>query len=320
MQLQTHAWESVLLHRANEAWNGDAGHMASTFSSDVLTHAYAHCDSVTSFHSKSFHLASGLLPADKRQAVRALYAFCRVTDDLVDCGEGDRLVPLTRWRDRVLSHNPPDDDAVAVAWSDARARYQIPVRYVEQLIEGVAQDLTPRRYQTFDELAAYSYGVASTVGLMSMHIIGYSSRDAIRYAIKLGVALQITNILRDVADDLRAGRVYLPAEDLDAFGLSEDDLARGIVDERWRRFMRFQIERNRRLYDEAMPGLAYLSGDGRFAIGAAAELYRGILREIERRDYDVFSGRASVSPLGKLAMLPGIWWRSRQARVPQAND
>ena len=145
-------------------------------------------------------------------------------------------------------------------------------------IDGVARDLDQARYATFDDLTAYAYGVASTVGLMSMRIIGYRSAAAIPYAIKLGVALQLTNILRDVGEDWRAGRVYLPADELAAFGLSEEDVARGQVDDRWRDFMRFQIERNRRLYAEAWPGIELLNEDGRFAIAAAGDLYRRILR------------------------------------------
>jgi phytoene synthase len=200
---------------------------------------------------------------------------------------------------------------VAVAWADTRARYEIPQGYGDQLLAGVSRDLVQTRYQTFDDLVTYAYGVASTVGLMSMHIIGFSNADAVAYAIKLGVALQITNILRDVAEDWQRGRVYLPQEELALFGLTEDDLDKGRVDNRWRRFMRFQIERNRQLYEEAWPGIALLNKDGRFAIAAAAELYRAILDDIEAHDYDVFSRRAHVSKWGKLRMLPGIWWRSQ---------
>jgi phytoene synthase len=178
-------------------------------------------------------------------------------------------------------------------------------------MDGVAADLTKDRYATIDELAQYSYGVASTVGLMSMHIIGYSDEDAIPYAIKLGVALQLTNILRDIAEDWARGRVYVPQDELAHFGLTEDDIAAAVVTDRWRAFMRFQIDRNRRLYAEAMPGIGYLDPSGRFAIGAAAELYRAILEDIERHDYDVFSRRAYVSKWGKIGRLPGIWWRSR---------
>jgi 15-cis-phytoene synthase len=182
----------------------------------------------------------------------------------------------------------------------------VPARYVEQLLDGVGRDLAQQRYQTFDELAGYAYGVASTVGLMSMHIIGYAGPQAIPYAVKLGVALQLTNILRDVGEDRRAGRLYLPAEELAAFGLTEADLAAGRVDERWRRFMRYQIRRNRRLYAEAWPGIALLNRDGRLAIRAAADLYRAILADIEAHDYDVFSRRAHVSAWGKLRRLAAI--------------
>lgn len=208
---------------------------------------------------------------------------------------------------------PPCDDPVALAWADTRTRYNIPVRYAEQLIAGVASDATITRYETFDELAAYCYRVASTVGLMAMHIIGYAGRRAIPYAVKLGVALQLTNILRDVGEDWRTGRCYLPQVELAAYGLSEADVARGQVDDRWRAFMRFQIGRTRTLYTEAMPGIALLDRSGRFAIAAAAELYRAILDDIESHDYDVFTRRAHVNAAGKLARLPGIWWRSRQA-------
>ncbi len=316
MQLQTHAWERALLLRAYEAGHGTQSHPHSSFAPELLQRAYLYCEAATAYHSKSFHLASKLLPLEKRRAIHALYAFCRVTDDLVDCGSGQEQTQLTQWRERVMSHTPPKDDYVAVAWTDARIRYAIPIRYAEQLIEGVAQDLVPRRFETFDELATYSYGVASTVGLMSMHVIGYSSLDAIPYAIKLGVALQVTNILRDVAEDLHAGRVYLPSEELEDFKIDDADLASGKCSARWRDFMRFQIERNRRLYAEAMPGIGLLNRDGRFAICAAAELYQRILVEIERADYDVFSRRISVSSLGKLRLLPSIWWKSRRATLP----
>ena len=186
-----------------------------------------------------------------------------------------------------------------------------PKGYAEQLIEGVARDIQQKRYQTFEELAAYGYGVASTVGLMSMHIIGYASEEAMPYAIKLGVALQLANILRDVGEDWREGRVYLPQEELALFGLGDQDIARGEVDTRWREFMRFQIACNRDLYAQATPGIKLLSADGRRAVSAAGELYRGILDDIEAHDYDVFHRRAHVSRWGKLSRLPGIWWRGR---------
>ncbi len=176
------------------------------------------------------------------------------------------------------------------------------------------RDLTQKRYRTFSDLAEYSYGVASTVGLIAIHITGFSGDEAIPYAVRLGVALQLTNILRDVAEDFKAGRVYLPQEELEDFGLSDEDIAAGRVTDRWRRFMRFQIQRNRALYNDSWRGIALLDPDGRLAITAAGKLYDAILTDIERHDYDVFSRRAHVRLTGKLGHLPGIWWMSRRAR------
>jgi phytoene synthase len=313
-------WETPLLLLADEALNElvkPAFNLPQTYNDKLLEMSYQQCEDITAQHSRSFYMASALYPPDKRRAARALYAFCRITDDIVDeADEGDDAAcvqeRLEAWRYRSLSANPPRDDLVAVAWHDARAKYQVPLRYGEQLFDGVMCDLSKRRYETFEELAEYAYGVASTVGLMSMHITGFVGKEAIPYAVKLGVALQLTNILRDVAEDWRNGRVYLPQDELRRFGLDEADLADGVVTNRWRAFMQFQIARNRRLYEEAWPGIGMLAPDGRFAIAAAAELYMGILRDIERHDYDVFSRRSYVSTAGKLARLPRIWWRSRE--------
>lgn len=313
MSLRIHTWEHRLLSLANEALSTATPDAPAIVSDkELLVQAYAHCRAVTARHSRSFYLASGLLPAEKRQAARALYAFCRVSDDIVD-GSLDRTeARLATWRRQALRPHPARTDLVALAWADTRARYRIPERYAEQLIDGVARDLVQTRYTTFADLTTYAYGVASTVGLMSMHIIGFAGPQAVPYAIKLGVALQVTNILRDVAEDWRAGRVYLPQEDLQAFGLTEADLAAGVVDDRWRAFMRFQIERNRQLYREAWPGIALLEPDGRFAIAAASQLYQAILTDIETHDYDVFKRRAHVTGWGKLRRLPGIWWQSKR--------
>ncbi len=277
----------------------------------ALTVAYDHCEALTAEHSRSFYTASRLLPAQKRRYVRALYAFCRSTDDIVDFPSDNTTQRLDTWREHTLNWHAGENDLTVLAWRDMCRQTAMPLGYASQLVDGVARDLEQTRYATFEELAVYCYGVASTVGLMSMHILGYESDDAIPYAIKLGVALQLTNILRDVAEDWRRGRLYLPLDELAQFGLSEDDVALGRVDERWRAFMRFQIERTRRLYAEAEPGIALLHRDGRFSTAAAAGLYAAILDQIERQDYDVFSQRAVVSGWGKLSRLPGLWWRTR---------
>lgn len=321
--MQTHAWEQQLISLAHEALHGpplDLNERKLLFDETALIdRAYDYCERLTANHSKSFFLASGLLPADKRRAVRALYAFCRISDDIIDNSSDCSETHLKAWRQRILTSHPSHNDPVALAWADTRLRYQIPLRYAEQLIDGVARDLRQNRYHTFAELTTYAYGVASTVGLMSMHIIGFTGREAIPYAIKLGVALQLTNILRDVTEDWQAGRIYLPLAELAAFDLTETDLALGQIDDRWRKFMRFQIERNRRLYAEAWPGIALLDPHGRLAIAAAAKLYEGILDDIERHDFDVFNRRAYVSKWTKLTMLPGIWWQSKHIQFNKGS-
>ncbi|MBN1262038.1 MAG: squalene/phytoene synthase family protein, partial [Anaerolineae bacterium] len=235
-------------------------------------------------------------------------------DDPVDEAAGNAAgdstaEALTRRRQRAVSECVETDDLLTLAWHHTQERFGIPSRYAEQLIDGVACDLTHNRYTTFTDLTAYCYG-ASTVGLMAMHIIGFAGPEAIPHAVKLGMALQLTNILRDVAEDWRLGRLYLPLEELDAYGLSEKDIALGQVNARWRAFMRFQIARVRQLYAESLPGVNLLHQDGRFAIGAAAELYRAILEDIEAHNFDVFHRRAYLGQAGKLRRLPGIAWRS----------
>jgi phytoene synthase len=171
---QTIPLDSRLLSLAHEALDQSPHPAIATLDSNLLAHAYHACTELTRQHSRTFMLASALLPESKRQAVRALYAFCRISDDIVDHNpESDPLGELSSWRRRALSAHPSDNDLMTVAWADTRLKFGIPALYAEQLLDGVAADLTKHRYQTFEELAAYSYRVASTVGLMSMHIIGF---------------------------------------------------------------------------------------------------------------------------------------------------
>src|SRR5688500_4624201 len=262
------AWESTLYALAYEATHPAVPRTpVPVTDGGVLDQAYTRCEAVIAEHGKTFNMASSLLPRPKRRAIRALYAFCRTADNIVDCSDDPldvREAKLAAWRYKSVTASPPHDDLVALAWADTRLRYNIPYTYCDQLIEGVARDLHQQRYESFDELATYAYGVASTVGLMMLRIIGttpgFSEEEAVPYAIKMGLALQITNILRDVGEDRRAGRVYLPANELQAWGLCDEDLAEGgagagdrPANRRWRDFMRFQVERNRALYQEAWP-------------------------------------------------------------------
>jgi 15-cis-phytoene synthase len=316
--IQSQPWEVRLLLAAQEAFNSQSHLGLIKADHKLLSAAYAHCALLTRRHSRTFFMASGLLPANKRVAVRALYAFCRVTDNIVDNPARtlpQRLETLRQWQTLVSSYFPFAHQSVCLAWADTRAKFNIPHGYASQLIDGVARDLYQTRYQSFDDLAEYAYGVASTVGLMAMHIIGFQGQDALPYAIRLGIALQITNILRDIGEDWRNGRLYLPLDELAAFGLTEEDIAHGSVTPRWREFMAFQIERNRRLYDESAHGIAMLDHSGRFAIAAAATLYKAILSDIEAHDYNVFQRRAFISTTGKLRRLPLIWWTSQRGAI-----
>jgi phytoene synthase len=313
MAIQTAPWENRLLAWAQEALASPVIGSQVATDAHVLTNAYGYCRQITRINSRTFYMACSLLSPEKRQAVHALYAFCRSTDDMVDKARQPANLDLllTDWRTRLSSRYPSAHDPVPLAWADAQGRYGIPRGYADQLIDGITRDLRQNRYESFAELTEYCYGVASTVGLMAMHIIGFRSEEALPYAVKLGIALQLTNILRDVGEDWQTGRLYLPLDELAEFGLSESDVAEGRCDERWCAFMRFQIQRARELYDEAQPGIKMLDPDGRFAIAAAAGLYRAILEQIEANHYDVIRQRAYISAWGKVRRLPALWWASR---------
>src|SRR5512146_2220831 len=289
MQVQAN-WENQLLAMAGNIQHPHTRPLFSYWAGDIsLQQAYKQAEKITAEHSKSFYFASGLLPEDKRSAVRALYAFCRTVDDIVDKpSDAERDAQLSYWRGVVETASSADHDPVAAAWADTLTRYYIPRHYALQLIDGVARDLSQSRYQTFDELATYCYGVASTVGLMSMYIVGFQSHEAVPYAIKLGVALQMTNILRDVGEDYQNGRLYLPRQELAFYDIPELDIAEGRITENWRQFMRFQIERTRQLYKDSWAGVQMLEREGQLAVGAASVFYQGILEDIEKHDYDVF--------------------------------
>jgi phytoene synthase len=204
-----------------------------------------------------------------------------------------------------------------VALVDTLERFPLDIQPFKDMIAGQRMDLRRSRYDTFEELELYCYRVAGTVGLMSTTIMGVDAQlesapwrhhtplDPTPQAIALGIANQLTNILRDVGEDARRGRIYLPLEDLQRFNYSEADLIAGVIDDRWRRLMAFQIDRARRFYREAEAGISLLSPDARWPVWAALELYQQILDVIEENDYDVFSRRAYVPSWRKFFTLPG---------------
>jgi phytoene synthase len=278
----------------------------------TLGDAYIACRAITRHHSKSFFLATRLLPAAKRRAMEALYAFCRTSDDTVDMSL-DGADGLARWVALIQRPWPPVDQPVLVAWDDACLHYDLPFDLVRELLAGVAMDLSVQRYETFAELWVYCYRVASVVGLLSMRIIGYQP-GAESYAIRLGIALQLTNILRDVGEDGQRGRIYLPLEDLRRFKISESEVLNGVNDRRFQALMRFQIERAEALYRASWPGILLLNPDGQLAVAAAALLYRGILGKIVANDFDVFTQRAHLSTGEKLMMLPVVHHKLQRLR------
>jgi phytoene synthase len=284
-----------------------------------LQRDFDHTAEVTRLHSRTFYTATALLPAKGRRAIRALYAFCRMTDDLVD-NKAATSTDVDRWRASAARPAHDQDDPVLRSWAHIRDHYGVDLTHQNELIDGVHLDLVHNRYATWAELERYCYLVASTVGLMSIPIVGLAPgvtfERAAPYAIKLGVALQLTNILRDVGEDAARGRVYFPAEDLHRFDLSAEDILRGVHDARFVGLMRFEIARARHLFSEALPGITLLAPGARLAVGAAALLYRAILDEIEGLEYRVHTQRAHTTTMQKLTALPGIYWTVQRLTAP----
>ncbi|WP_013321333.1 15-cis-phytoene synthase CrtB [Gloeothece verrucosa] len=292
-----------------------------------IEEAYELCRQITEKYSKTFYLGTLLMPPEKRQAIWAIYVWCRRTDELVDGPNAKLTTPetLDRWEDHlesVFAGHPLDDADVALV--DTLKRFPMDIAPFRDMIAGQRMDLYRSRYETFEELNLYCYRVAGTVGLMSSAVLGVDERyrtapwekDQPLYipteeAIALGIANQLTNILRDVGEDAGRGRIYLPLEDLKLFDYSEEDLFNGVIDDRWRALMRFQISRARKYYDEAERGIRALSPDSRWPVWSALMLYQGILDVIEMNDYDVFTKRAYVPTAQKMLFLPVAWLRAQ---------
>jgi phytoene synthase len=266
---------------------------------------WVHCEEIARHHGRSFYLASRLLPPARQRGVISTYAHCRVADDIVDraSGEGPTATAevLARWARQLTS----PDEPVAVAFAHTRERYGIPMQPVSDLLSGIQTDLTVTRYANWEELRRYCYHVAGTVGLMVAPILGCRDSKALRHAADLGIAMQLTNILRDVAEDAQMGRIYLPVDEIEAFGCDPDAILAGQPGGRFSELMAFQIDRARSLYASALRGVYALSPSGRFTTLAATKLYSGILGEIEALDYDVYRMRAHVPTARKLRSMAG---------------
>ena len=292
-----------------------------------IVKAFRYCEVVTKKHAKSFYFAAKFLPRHKRKAVYPIYALCRHVDDEIDESATENqekaIKAVEKWRSELEKVYAGEADngqrttdngqfLVLSAWRELLQTYKIPLKLPLELIEGVLMDTHTNRFETFEELYVYCYRVASTVGLMSSEILGYSNGKALEYAEKMGVGMQLTNILRDVKEDAGRGRIYLPQEDLRRFDVSEEQIFAGRADENFIRMMKFQVARARDFYREGERGIGFLEKDSRFTVLLASRVYGRILDEIERQQYDVFRRRAHTSKGQKLFSIPRIWFQSRQ--------
>jgi phytoene synthase len=286
-----------------------------------LEEAFEACRRETAEWAKTFYLGTLLMPPAKRRAIWAIYVWCRRTDELMDSPEAmqrpveELAARLDRWEERTRDlFNGTVRDGLDRVMVDTLERYPQPLQPYLDMIEGMRMDLHQTRYATFADLELYCYRVAGTVGLMTQEVMGidpaYTTApwsdppDTTEAAVALGIANQLTNILRDVGEDRDRGRIYLPQEDLKRFAYSEDQLMAGVCNDNWRALMAFQLERARDWFARSEAGVRWLAADARWPVWASLRLYRGILDAIERLDYDVFNHRAYVPRTGKFLDLP----------------
>ncbi|MBV9759500.1 MAG: phytoene/squalene synthase family protein [Acidobacteriaceae bacterium] len=273
-----------------------------------LEESYRFCRDVARRRAKNFYYAFLLLEKPQRDAMCAIYAFMRRCDDLSDDPGAEKArLPETiaLWRmqlNRALAGSVAGDP-IWPAFHDTVRRYSIPHRFFHEMIDGIASDVEPRRIRTYDELYRYCYHVASVVGLTVIHIFGFESMRALLLAEKCGIAFQLTNILRDVREDALLGRVYLPLEDLDRFGVPAAQLESGKEDQAFRELMRFEAARARECYRESAALLGMIHQKSRRSLWALREIYLQLLARIEKADYTVLSRRINVPTRTKIALL-----------------
>lgn len=290
-----------------------------------LRPAYSHCRAITRYYAKTFYMATRFLPNEKQRSIFAIYGLCRYLDNLVDEYEdltenqsidiNEIDLRLNEFKENLIAiyNGQRSGDPILAAFGDTLKRYHIPIDLPFLLIDGVRSDLEKNRYNNFQELYNYSYRVASVVGLMTSRVFGYEDEAALEYAIDLGIAMQLTNILRDVGEDIGRNRIYLPADELLKFGVSEKDLFNGEITENFTHLMKFQVRRARKYYEKADQGIAMLTKDSRLPVYLAHYNYSRILDKIEANEYDVFSERAYLNRFEKFTILPRIFVKMRTA-------
>ena len=278
-----------------------------------LERAYEECRLITRREAKNFYYAFLTLPAQRRRSIYVAYTFCRHCDDAVDAERSidEKLARLTELRDKLdRTYRGQADAPVFLGLADVVRRYDIPQEYFQGVLAGVESDLVKNRYQNFEELRQYCYQVASVVGLICVHIFGYETPRAKDHAVDLGLAMQLTNILRDVKEDLDFDRVYLPQDEMARFGYSEADLRAGRVNDAFLQLMAFQTRRAREYFDRGLRILPCLSPRTRACPAVLGQIYQGVLDRIEEANYDVLHQRISLSTGEKLRIMAQTWLSS----------
>ncbi len=280
---------------------------------DEVLHAYDYCRELTRREAKNWYYGFISLPPEKRRAIYAAYAFSRECDDDSDTDGSleSKRAAIARTRQRLdAAYTGQTDDPILLALRDAARRYDIKRDLFEELIAGVEMDLEVNRYATFEDLRLYCYRVASVVGLICLQIFGYSDSRAPQFATDLGLALQLTNIMRDVKEDAELGRIYIPQDEIRRFGYSEQELLAGAYNEPFRRLMAFQAERAWHYHANGHRLLPLLDVRARACTATMQGIYREILQRIEASDYAVFERRISLSGRAKLGLTAGAWLQS----------
>jgi phytoene synthase len=286
--------------------------MSSTAVTD-LELAYQECRRVTRREARNFYYAFLTLPESRRRAIFVVYTFCRHCDDSVDAKRStdEKLAMLAELRKKLdQTYAGRAEEPIFVGLADVAQRFDIPQVYFQEVLSGVESDLVKSRYHNFEELRQYCYRVASAVGLICLQIFGYQDLRAKEHAVDLGLAMQLTNILRDVREDLDLGRIYLPQEEMARFSYSEKELQAGIINEPFRALMRFQVQRARWYFQSGFSLLPYLAPRSRACPAVLGQLYRKVLDRIEAADYDVLHQRISLGTAEKLRVTAQTWLTS----------
>lgn len=261
-------------------------------------------EAITKKYAKTFYFASRFLKRDKRNAAYAVYALCRLSDEAVDAKENIRPEQgLNRLKENIGSayRNGVLENDLLEAFRQTVNKYAISQRYFDELIAGMYMDLSKSRYKNFSELYEYCYKVAGVVGLIMLQIFGYKDPQAQSYAVDLGIAMQLTNILRDVKEDYLRQRIYLPEDEMRRFGVNETDISEGRVNDNFKALLKFEISKAREYYNNSKLGVKMIGDvNSRFVVLAMADIYSGILNAIEKNNYDIFSKRAHVGILEKI--------------------